>query len=58
MDLCGNDAPLEWLAHSRGYELRPLETETERLLRLQFERADKLETENRLLRTLLLGRGQ
>jgi hypothetical protein len=58
MDLCGNDAPLEWLAHSRGYELRPLETETERLLRLQAERADKLEAENRLLRTLLLGRGQ
>lgn len=36
MDLCGNEAPLIWLAHARGYDprsLRKLETETERRLR-------------------------
>lgn len=37
MDLCGNEAPLEWLAHSRGYELRRLETELERENRLLRE---------------------
>lgn len=33
MDVCGNDAPLLWLLHARGYDLssvRRLETETER----------------------------
>lgn len=58
MDLCGNEAPLEWLAHSRGYELRPLETEVERLLREETERADELANENRLLREMLVGRGR
>lgn len=58
MDLCGNEAPLQWLAHSRGYELRPLESETERRLRLEQERAEELAKENRLLRGLLeRGRG-
>jgi len=39
MDACGNDAPLLWMLHARGYDLhsvRKLETETEaqnRLLR-------------------------
>lgn len=58
MDLCGNEAPLEWLAFSRGYELRPLETEVERLLREETERADDLANENRLLREMLVGRGR
>jgi hypothetical protein len=58
MDLCGNEAPLEWLANSRGYELRPLETEVERLLREETERADELANENRLLREMLVGRGR
>lgn len=33
MDLCGNDAPLLWMLHARGYDLSSLrkrETETER----------------------------
>jgi hypothetical protein len=33
MDTCGNDAPLLWMCHDRGYDLysmRKLETETER----------------------------
>ena len=58
MDLCGNEAPLEWLAHSRGYELRPLETEVARMLREKTERTEELENENRLLRDMLMGRGR
>lgn len=29
MDLMGNEAPLLWLAHSRGYELRRIQTDVE-----------------------------
>ena len=56
MDVCGNEAPLIWLARSRGYELVPLETEMERRLRLEHEKADELERENALLKKLLIGR--
>lgn len=51
MDLCGNDAPLLWMLHDRGYEitsLRRRESETERLLRLARE-------ENAALRRVLQG---
>ena len=58
MDLAGNEAPLEWLAHSRGYELRPLETELERQVREEQERNARLADENRLLREMLVGRGR
>ena len=58
MDMAGNEAPLEWLAHSRGYELRPLETELERQVREEQERNALLADENRLLRELLIGRGR
>ena len=58
MDLCGNEAPLEWLAFSRGYELRALETELERQVREERERSARLEDENRLLREMLVGRGR
>jgi hypothetical protein len=37
MDHCGNDAPVLWLLHNRGYDLssvRKTETETEKALRL------------------------
>lgn len=40
MDLCGNDAPLLWMLHQRGYDLSSLrkrESETERQLRLAKE---------------------
>ena len=40
MDVCGNDAPLFWLLHARGWDvhsIRRRETETERLLRLARE---------------------
>ena len=58
MDLCGNEAPLEWLAHSRGYELRPLESETQKALREEVDRSSRLSEENRLLRELLVGRAR
>lgn len=51
MDRCGNDAPLLWMLHSRGYDLhslRKLETETERENR-------RLREENSALRRVLMG---
>lgn len=51
MDLAGNEAPLLWLLHSRGYDLNSLrlrETETEKKLRLARE-------ENAALRRVLTG---
>lgn len=52
MDACGNDAPLLWMIHNRGYDLhslRRLETETERENRL-------LREENAALRRVLTGK--
>lgn len=40
MDSCGNDAPLFWMLHKRGYDLhsiRKTESETEKALRLSQE---------------------
>lgn len=59
MDTCGNDAPLLWMLHARGYDLssiRKRETETEkenRLLReeLAKERSER-EVERRLFKEL------
>lgn len=51
MDRCGNDAPVLWQLHQRGYDLhslRRLETEMERRCRL-------LEEENAALRRVLMG---
>lgn len=51
MDTCGNDAPLLWMLHQRGYDLhsvRRLESETERQNRL-------LREENAALRRVLAG---
>jgi hypothetical protein len=55
MDVCGNDAPLLWMLHSRGYDLhslRRLETETEKELRLARERIAELEREREVERRL------
>ena len=52
MDACGNDAPLLWMLHARGYDLHSLrkrESETEKLLRVERERATKAEEKCRLL---------
>jgi hypothetical protein len=59
MDKCGNDAPLLWMLHDRGYDitsLRRLESETEKALRiaqeeLAKERAER-EVERRLFREM------
>lgn len=59
MDKCGNDAPLLWMLHARGYDigsLRRKETELERQLRqvqedLARERQER-ELERRLFREL------
>jgi len=59
MDVCGNDAPLLWMLHARGYDLASLrrtETETQKALRLANERIKELEhdrdVERRLFRDL------
>lgn len=51
MDACGNDAPLLWMLHNRGYDLyslRKKESETERENRI-------LKEENAALKRVLLG---
>ena len=51
MDVCGNDAPLLWMLHDRGWDLNSIrrrETETERENRT-------LREENEALRRVLLG---
>lgn len=59
MDACGNDAPLLWMLHSRGYDvgsLRKRESEMERQLREARERIQEMERERdvqlKLLREL------
>jgi len=63
MDRCGNDAPLLWMLHQRGYDLASLrkrETEVERELRqvreqLAQEQAERA-VERKLLAQVLTGR--
>lgn len=53
MDRCGNDAPLLWMVHQRGYDLtamRKRETEVEKQNR-------ELREENAALRRVLIGQG-
>lgn len=56
MRMCGNEAPLLYLVKEMGYDihsLRPLETETERKLRVAEERIAKLEAERAIEMRLL-----
>ncbi|MHB1176100.1 MAG: hypothetical protein ACYCZJ_13355 [Sulfuriferula sp.] len=61
MDTCGNDAPLLWMLHQRGYDLyspRKRETETEQKLRetqelLEKERVERAAIEAALRRMLV-----
>lgn len=58
MDLCGNDAPLLWMLHCRGYDLpslRKRESETERELRIAKESIAQLEHDKRVLMQALRG---
>lgn len=56
MDLVGNEVPLQWLAHRRGKGLVVLESESQRLLRIEQEKNAKLAGENALLRDLVQGK--
>lgn len=59
MDKCGNDAPLLWMLHARGYDLSSLrrqESETERLLRIEREARAKAEEKVRVLIEAIGGR--
>lgn len=59
MDVCGNDAPLFWMIHARGYDLHSLrrrETETEKLLRIEREARAKAEEKCRVLMEAIGGR--
>lgn len=59
MNMCGNQAPLLWLVKKMGYDInsmRPMESETEKKLRLAEEKIARMEAERaiemRLLREL------
>jgi hypothetical protein len=55
MDFCGNDAPLLWMLHARGYDLASLrkrESETEKELRIAREELAKERQERELERRL------
>lgn len=59
MDACGNDAPLLWLLHRRGWDLNSMrrqETETEKRLRLANERAEQAEMKLAAIAELAFGR--
>jgi plasmid maintenance system antidote protein VapI len=55
MDICGNDAPLLWMVHQRGYDLSSLrrqETELERENRLLREELEREKSERAVERRL------
>lgn len=59
MDLCGNEAPLLWLTHNRGYDiasLRKRETEMERRCRELQEQLDAERHRSRVLAEAINGR--
>jgi len=56
MDVCGNDAPLMWLANSRGYGLVILKTEAERLAEAAERALEEERSKVRLLTDLLKGK--
>jgi len=59
MDACGNDAPLLWLMHRRGWDLHSLrkqETDTERQLRAERERREDAERRVQILTDALHNR--
>lgn len=58
MDECGNDAPIMWMLHQRGYDLHSLrkrESETESLLRIEREKNVQLEHDVQVLTKALRG---
>lgn len=60
MDACGNDAPVLWMMHQRGWDLesfRKQESETEKALRTEREANAALRAANKVLVDALNGRG-
>lgn len=60
-DEAGNEVPLLWLLHRRGYDLSSLrmrQTETEKQLQAEQSAREKAEAENKLLRDLLQGKAK
>lgn len=59
MDVCGNDTPVLWMLHQRGYDLHSLrkkESETERELRQAREQLENERMKVRVLTDALHGR--
>lgn len=59
MDICGNDAPLLWMLHQRGYDLhslRKLQSETERQLEAERQRRREAEDKLKFLTQVMQGR--
>jgi hypothetical protein len=54
--ITGNNAPMMWLAHNLGFDLKPLRSELEEQLEAERERANELERQNALMRELLMCR--
>lgn len=54
MDLCGNEAPLVWLANSRGYGLHLLRSEAERQRDEALTELAKARDREEMLRDLLI----
>lgn len=56
MTMCGNEAPLQWFAHSRGYGLVMLKSEAERRAEEAEKRAKEAEDRVRFLTQVLQGK--
>lgn len=54
--MCGNEAPLQWWAHSRGYGLVMLRSEAERRAEDAEKRAKEMEQQIRFLTQILQGK--
>ena len=52
MDICGNDAPLLWMLHQRGYDLGSLRKRETELQRENRELREQLTAVSRLLRVM------
>jgi len=57
MTVCGNQVPLIWLARQYGYELVQIESETQRLLRIEHDARVEAEKKLAYAESLLKGRG-
>lgn len=56
MDLCGNEAPIFWMAHSRGYGLVLLKSEAERRAEQAEARAKEAEDKLKFLTQIMQGK--